>query len=309
MALSIDKVVTDLASHTFNVVTWKRLIDGGVQEAAIRRRIGNVLTPFTPGVYIVGEPSRRTLLFAALESIPTGAASRSTAAGLLDLPIDKVDQIQIVIPHGLKRVFEGPFDVRQSKLMPDADFIVARGFRCTSVERTICDLGTDLMPSEIQGLIEWSITNRRMTRSSFQACARAYCRRGRQGSGLIRHLNIALLDDEPFPASKLEQLGVRLFRRGRLGAFVLHFEPPWSDGVTGIVDIAWPELRVIVELDGRRWHAMSKAQSNDRARDRKANAHGWFVLRFGWQEITERPEAVLAELGRFLEARRAALAA
>ena len=74
----------------------------------------------------------------------------------------------------------------------------------------------------------------------------------------------------------------------------------YEDGFRGLVDVAWPAKKLIVELDGRRWHAVSEAQQNDRRRDRQANAHGWLVLRFGWEEIVERPTEVVAQLRTFL---------
>lgn len=305
MSLKIDKIIADLASDNEGVVTRRRLLAAGVSDDAIRGRIGNLLTVFTPGVYIIGKPDRRSLLMAALEATPGGAASKFTAAGLLDLPVKRIDEINIVAPHGVKRSLGNGIIARQSRLLPAADTIVARGFRSTTVERTICDLAVDIGVEDLQELIEWSIVHRRMTKRSFQACARSYCRRGRAGSGIIRWLDTALLDDEPFPTSQLERLGLRLFRSGRLGPFEIQFVPPWSNGVTGIVDVGWPELRVIVELDGRRWHTVTQAMTNDRRRDRQANARGWVVLRFGWQEIVERPEDVLSELSAFLDERRA----
>ena len=147
-----------------------------------------------------------------------------------------------------------------------------------------------------------------MTKAEFQACVRSFGRKGRPGSTLIRQLDFALLSDEPFPGSALERMGKHLFVTPELTGFIMQFAPPWQQGPKGIVDFAWPHLRVIVELDGRRWHSVTRAQVNDRRRDRIANGHGWFVLRFGWQELTERPEDVLAELGSFLAQRRIAVA-
>lgn len=121
---------------------------------------------------------------------------------------------------------------------------------------------------------------------------------------MIRMLSHELLDEEPIPASELERRGHQLFRRGGLGEFSMHFVPPWSDGVRGVVDFAWENERVIVELDGRRWHAVTKAQEEDRRRDRVAAAKGWVVLRFGWQELVERPHQVLSELRFMLDQRR-----
>ncbi len=98
----------------------------------------------------------------------------------------------------------------------------------------------------------------------------------------------------------LERKAFDLFRRSHLPKFEAHYRPPWYTGDAGIVDVAWPKRQLIVELDGRRWHSTSTALSNDRARDRRAAAAGWRVLRFGWQEITERPALVTREIAELI---------
>ena len=113
-----------------------------------------------------------------------------------------------------------------------------------------------------------------------------------------------MLDETPIPASMLEKEGQRLFAAPGTELFDMHHVPPWSDGVVGIVDFAWEHERVIVELDGRRWHATSKAMQSDRRRDRQAASHHWLVLRFGWQEVTERPTQVAQEVRWMLQRRR-----
>ena len=63
-----------------------------------------------------------------------------------------------------------------------------------------------------------------------------------------------------------------------------------------MVDVAEPTSQVIVEADGRRWHATEQAMVDDRRRDRTAAANGWLVLRVMWDDVVERPEAVAAEI-------------
>jgi len=85
---------------------------------------------------------------------------------------------------------------------------------------------------------------------------------------------------------------------------VMPFEPPWFDGRYGIVDAAVPAAKVIVELDGRRWHATLERFENDRARDRAAAEKGWRVVRFTWADIVDRPAAVAASLRALASPRR-----
>ena len=64
---------------------------------------------------------------------------------------------------------------------------------------------------------------------------------------------------------------------------------PWAL-TSGRVDRFIPEWGVVIELDGRRWHARTAAFEADRARDNAAVAAGFAVLRFTWQMLKRQPE-------------------
>ena len=68
--------------------------------------------------------------------------------------------------------------------------------------------------------------------------------------------------------------------------------PWWSPG-EGRVDLYIPAWRLIIELDGRRWHARVAAFDADRWRDNVAAANGHVVLRFTHAHLTLRPDEVL----------------
>jgi very-short-patch-repair endonuclease len=62
------------------------------------------------------------------------------------------------------------------------------------------------------------------------------------------------------------------------------------------IDFAYPERRIAIELDGAAYHSGELAQRRDGRRENQLGALGWRVLRFGWEEVTRRPEYVLATL-------------
>jgi very-short-patch-repair endonuclease len=57
------------------------------------------------------------------------------------------------------------------------------------------------------------------------------------------------------------------------------------------VDAYWPELSLVVEVDGP-----GHERRRDRRQDRPLRAAGYTVLRFTDVEIEQRPEAVVAAL-------------
>ena len=53
---------------------------------------------------------------------------------------------------------------------------------------------------------------------------------------------------------------------------------------------------MIVELDGRAFHATAAAFERDRARDRRLQAADWTVVRVTWRQLRDEPEIVVADL-------------
>jgi hypothetical protein len=120
----------------------------------------------------------------------------------------------------------------------------------------------------------------------------------------MRSLLEELLDDEPYPQSELElRLLTALVRRG---SPPLHrqFRPPWYEGRSGIVDLAEPTSRTIIEADGRRWHSADLDRRDDGERDRRAALNGWLVLRVGWHEVVHRTDATVSEILGVMASRR-----
>ena len=62
-----------------------------------------------------------------------------------------------------------------------------------------------------------------------------------------------------------------------------------SRDIDGCVDFGWPEARLIVEADGRRWHTRIADLRRDRERDNQAARAGWQTLRFLHESIDGRP--------------------
>jgi very-short-patch-repair endonuclease len=65
-------------------------------------------------------------------------------------------------------------------------------------------------------------------------------------------------------------------------------------------DCAWPEARLVVELDGRAAHDNTRAFEGDRTRDRLLAAAGWRVVRITWRQLHEDAPALAADLAKAL---------
>ena len=69
------------------------------------------------------------------------------------------------------------------------------------------------------------------------------------------------------------------------------------------VDFCFPGARLVVEVDGRRFHTDT---ARDQSLDNALAAEGWRVLRYGWHDVVHRPEVVVAQIRAALAAQAAA---
>lgn len=82
-----------------------------------------------------------------------------------------------------------------------------------------------------------------------------------------------------------------------------------ANGARYRVDFAWPELRLAIETDGRKWHSGEFATSRDETRDRDLTIAGWRVQRLTWRQIILDPQGAAAIVRSLIEQQQVALAA
>jgi hypothetical protein len=73
-----------------------------------------------------------------------------------------------------------------------------------------------------------------------------------------------------------------------------------EDGTPAVLDFAWPDQMVALEVDGYRWHGSPAAHARDSARANAVAALGWTVLRSTPAEVSREPAALLQALRRHL---------
>jgi len=61
------------------------------------------------------------------------------------------------------------------------------------------------------------------------------------------------------------------------------------------LDFAIPRLLVGIELDGHRTHSSTTAIAEDRRRQRWLEGNGWYIIRFGGQEVFVDAEGCVRE--------------
>jgi len=66
------------------------------------------------------------------------------------------------------------------------------------------------------------------------------------------------------------------------------------------VDAIWAAHRLIVEVDGFRFHGHRAAFERDRAKDAALVVAGYRVVRITWRQLTDAPLTVVANIARSL---------
>lgn len=239
---------------------------------------------------VAGVPETFEMLATAALAAVRGGVLGHQSAGIVH-GLDLVsDAIHVCVPPGSTSRCRG-IVVHRSSL--DARDVTRRsGFPITTIERTFVDLSASMSPRRLRRLVETSLVERTTTFSRVEEVFFRVCRRGRPGTVRMRDALIAL-DGRPPSESELEATFLDLLDRARLPRPVTQHRFAWSAAEKGRVDAWFAADDVIVELDGRRFHARLEAFERDRRRDQLALVNGLSTVRFTHRQIADSPADVI----------------
>lgn len=247
-------------------------------------------------------PSFEQRIQAATLAFPNSVASHITAAWLHDQQVEPPHLVTLIRLGNTGGSAPG-LDIRRTLWLPSRHLVIVHGIPATSRARTLFDLSTELTADRLRTLIDNELAKRRVTLTQLERMGREMMRSGRPGSALFGEI---LRERQPGyvpPESELERRFFALCTAQGVPEGVRQFPLPWRSGrrrVAGRTDIAWPNHRLLCELDGRRHHSLLDAFENDRRRDQMALAAGWRTIRFTWRQLTDDPEHVVAVLDAIL---------
>jgi very-short-patch-repair endonuclease len=180
----------------------------------------------------------------------------------------------------------------ESHHLSERDITEIDGIPCTRPVRTFLDLGVVLSPDELETVLNEGI---RRSLLSVPAIAHRLEELGplRRGTAVVRAVLERHVPRRRAPESVLETRFLQLIRSASLPQPTPQFGVRFGGGPVARLDFAYPSRRVAIELDGAAYHSRDVAQQRDRRRDNQLGALGWRVLRFDWDDVTQRPEYVL----------------
>ncbi len=301
MITTAEARIIELAAPRHGVFLRRDALAAGVSSSALARRIrsGWIVRRHRGVLEIPALRDNRTDHALAALSIEGAALSHRSAANLHRFTLPVPRRIEVVTTFsGASR---SPFaSVHRSRRLPSADLVVVDGLLATNPARTLCDLAGVLRPERLRHLVETQLVARSPSPDDLVTCFESWSGKGVAGSVAMRAVLESTLDDEPFAESKLELLTIERLAEYRILGARRQFRPPWYDGRRGIVDFAWPEAKVILEVDGRRFHTTSQSKDDDERRDLLAAEYGWIVIRVGWRTLTHRPTEFMQRLASII---------
>lgn len=289
-----------LVQHQHGVFTRAQARRAGFTDRQIthrlRRGVWRQYSPDVPGVLSdAGLPlTYRSRLWATTLAVgpPMGLGLQTAAASYRWCPAPP--EVQLVVPRG-RRVKPPPQTLIHRALPDDAVLVNRGGLPLTSPALTLSHCLRFLPPGLARDLLDRS---QQMGGPPLDAVAQHLRPRGR-GTAQARHL-LEAADGSRFAA---ERLAVRLFRDAGISGFRVNARVV-LEGLVAVIDIAFMELGIAIEIDGFAFHTDPERFNHDRRRQNALMRAGWLVLRFTWADLTERPGEVVRLVSEAVLARR-----
>jgi very-short-patch-repair endonuclease len=200
---------------------------------------------------------------------------RATAAALIDITLTQ--------PRSLKRP---GIRVHTCTQLASADITEKEGIPVTSVARTLLDLATFLTQPQLERACEQAVLE-----EAFDLTAISELLARNHGQPGIRKLRAVLARGdlgENVPASGLERHFRDLCKQAGLPAPEINRYVLLGDEYHK-VDYLWRRERVVIEVDGARYHSTGWQRGRDDKRDALLLAHGYASARITETEIADSP--------------------
>jgi very-short-patch-repair endonuclease len=271
------------------VVTRRQLLDLGLSPDAIKHRVTKgVLHPVLRGVYAVGRPDLTRYgrwMAAVLSCGPEALLSHGPAGALWGIRAHE-GRIEVSLPAGVVRRSAG-IAVHRRASLAEHDRTRHCGIPVTSPLVTLLDLATRLRRDQLEAAINEADKRDLIDPETLRTAIDNYA--GWRGVPALRET----LDRRTFTLtdSQLERRFLPLTRKAGLPP------PHTQEYVNGFkVDFYWPELGLVVETDGLRYHRTPAQQARDRLRDQAHAAADITPLRFTHAQVSFEPDHVVSTL-------------
>jgi very-short-patch-repair endonuclease len=283
----MDAQVRELAAEQWDVVAaWQLLAAGWTRRKIIHRIRHRGWRVVHPGVYaLTNAPlTRRQRWFAASLTTPDSILSHASGGACWGFRPWEGSVETITRPGGGgPRRLGDLLVLRSSKL--DGDTTTHQGIKITTAARTLIDLAPHEGERETRRSFREALRLKVTTRQQLVATLSRHP--GRRGTRLLGDL-AARYASVPYhrTRSDAESLALELLHDAGV-------DPPRANTrIAGEeADLAWPDRRLIIEIDGPQYHQFSE---EDLRKQRKWEAAGYTVRRISSDVVYGQPALLIA---------------
>jgi len=293
----VDETIAGLARQQHSIFTGAQAVEAGVSRKMLRSRLvrGSLVLVDRDTYSIAG--ARLTwegrVLGLVLAAGPGAIASHRAAAALWGIEGFNKGTPELTVPRG-KRFRRADAVVHESTDLQLAGVRRRAAIPVTDPGRTLLDLARRTGDERLSRAIE---SARRQNLTSWKeliATLARHARCGRPGIVRLRRVIAEGVHRDEITDSDFELLVLVLLVERGLPEPVLHHRVIAPDGrLIAEVDLAYPELKIAIELDGGD-HRRSDVFERDRPRQNDLVLAGWIVLRFTWRAYVDRPDQLVA---------------
>ena len=285
------------------VIARRQLLLTGLTTGDIRRQLRRrELVPLLPGTYVdhTGEPTWLQRAWAGVLAVAPAALFGSSALRALDGPGRREPDRPIEIAVDRQRSVKEPMGYRLHRVAGlEQRALWNVGPPRMRVEEAVLDVAAQLGDEHrVIATLTDAVQSRRTTPRRLRAAA--------AGRNRLRNRSLiatVLTDLDEGTQSVLEH-GYLLWVE-RAHGLPRAQRQVRVDGPTGRIyrDNEYAPFGVIVELDGRTFHASAEARAADLQRDLEAASAGKMTVRAGWSQVFETPCVTAAHVAHLLVVR------
>jgi uncharacterized protein DUF559 len=280
--MSIDSVIAEVATPQYGLAELGQLEAAGVRRHHVVTRVrSGHLERFRPGVFVVAGSPRsyeQVVLAAVLAAGTHAVASHSTAGILWELPFVEARAVELTTPRTHWARMPGVRAHRTVAFLR-CEHTVHRRIPVTTVARTLVDLSGSLSVPQIGRMTDRALREGQLHLDDLRRCnAGLPPAPGRRPKRIAAVLRRRVAGYEPGD-SDLEVRFARAIVAGGLPEPVQQ-HPVLAGTRPCRIDLAYPEQKLAIEIDGWEYHRTRSAFDNDRARANDLVVAGWNVLRF-----------------------------
>jgi very-short-patch-repair endonuclease len=298
MKTEIDRLARAWAEQHYGVFRRTWAADAGATPAVMRNRIANgAWTPVgAEGLLIAGAPlTWHARMQAAVWDGGEGALlSGACAARLHRFPGFYDDYVEILVRKSLDHVCTIA-RVRESRRFDRVRSTERDRLPVVAPEDTVVHLAPQLGVKRLDWLVDEIVLGKKaklpLLFKAFDQLS-PHCR----GMTGLRAVLRDRTPGEPILESQLERQFLDFATARRLPPFQRQVHIEGRDRRPGRVDFLWPDVMLIVEVDGRRWHARQADFERDSRRRLAMRARGYSTVVVTWLMLTQEPDETYADL-------------